>query len=486
MNNFTITQSGKIVTKILSTLIFSFAVFFVNGQAVYTTAVADWTQSWNSSSGAYQAGGGPGLFSSGTNNSEGQVNTRLLTSDGTTTGAQQALRVGQKLIIRLTAPIGGGRSGIQSGGRIGFALKSSTGLFDGTGGFGRYNANSLMRVEYQGGQSTAQIVDGGGTTLTGMPNFTDFVNGQTYEVEMISDKEYNLQVLSGTRYNIRSMTATSTVKQVTIANLGENRDGVYTLVEVANTATVSVVANGVESFTVTGVISNNGGTANTLTKTGTGTVTLTGQNTYTGLTTVSNGTLRLNAASANTINAGNDISLASGGTLQISQDQTIGNLVLPSGSTLQVDASKTLTITGTFSGGGTIINNGTISLSGTASQSFPGSGTVSAMNNLTINNNSASGVTLDALLLTVTGTLNFAANGGLKSLLTTGSNTVVASTVSGASASNGWVNGNLQKNIPSSGVHNFEVGDAGNYTPGVFECCCFRICGRKFEGFNKA
>ena len=59
MNNFTITQSGKIVTKILSTLIFSFAVFFVNGQAVYTTAVADWTQSWNSSSGAYQAGGGP-------------------------------------------------------------------------------------------------------------------------------------------------------------------------------------------------------------------------------------------------------------------------------------------------------------------------------------------------------------------------------------------------------------------------------------------
>ena len=466
MNNSTKQPSGKLVAFIISTVIFSLSFFVAGAQAVYTTAVADWTQSWDNNSGAYQATGGPGLYSFGTTNTEGQVNTRLLTSDGTTSGAQQALRVGQKLIIRMAAPVGGGRSNIQTGGRIGFALKSSTGLFDGSGGFGRYNANALMRVEYQGGLLNAQIVDGSGTTQSGMPNFADFVAGQTYEVEMISDKEYNLQLGSGMRYNIRSMTATSTVKQITIANLGENRDGVYTLLEVANTPTVSVVANGVESYTVTGVISNNGVTANTLTKTGTGTVTLTGQNTYTGLTTVSNGTLRLNAASANTINPGNNITLASGGTLQVSQDQTVGNLVVPAGSTLQVDAGKTLTITGTFTGGGTIINNGTISMSGTAAQSFPGSGSISAMNNLTINNSSVNGVTLDAALLTVTGTLNFAANGGLKSLLTTGSNVIVANTVTGASAVNGWVNGNLQKNIATPGIRIFEVGDVSNYTPG--------------------
>jgi len=469
MKNFTFLQLKKIATVALATFLFSFITIFAKAQAVYTTAFGDWSQSWNFSSGFYQASGGPGLFSSGSGNtSNGQVNARLLTSDGTTSGTQQALNVGQKLIIRLTAPDGGGRSGIETGGRIGFSLRNTTNLFDDGGsgsGFNRYATNAMLRVEFQGGQAAAQLVDGNGTTQSGMPGFGSFVAGITYEVEMVSDKEFNLQVVGGTRYNIHAMSATGTIKQISIANLGSNKDAVYTLVEVANTPTVSVVANTSETFTVAGVVSNNGATANSLTKTGVGTVILTGQNTYTGSTIVSNGTLRLNAASANTINAGNNVSIASGATLQVSQDQALGNLDVPSGATLIVDAGKTLTITGAFTGGGTITNNGTIVMAGTSAQSFPGSGTVSAMNNLTINNNSATGVTLNAGSLTVTGTLSFLANGGTKALLTTGANVITASTVSGASAANGWVNGNLQKNITASGVKVFEVGDAAFYTP---------------------
>ena len=390
---------------------------------------------------------------------------RLLTSNGTTGGAQQPLRVGQKLILRITAPVGGGRTGIQSGGRIGFSLRSTNDVYFGSNAFERYSLNSLLRVEYEGGQPTAQLVCGNGTILSGMPNFTDFVSGLTYEVEMVSDKEFNLQVVGGTRYNIRLMNATGTVKQVTIANHGENRDGVFSNLEVANTSTVSLVANTAETNTVTGVISDNGITPNSITKTGVGTVILTGLNSFTGTTFVNNGTLRLNAATANTLLSGNNVTLASGGTLQISQDQTLGALTVPAGATLIVDAGKTLTLTGAFTGGGTITNNGSIVMAGTTAQSFPGTGTVTVMNNLTINNNSATGVTLNTPLLTVTGTLNFAANSGLKSLLTTGNNVVLAATVTNASGSNGWVNGNLQKNITASGIKIFEVGDASNYTP---------------------
>ena len=133
----------------------------------------------------------------------------------------------------------------------------------------------------------------------------------------------------------------------------------------------------------------NNGVAGTLTlvKTGTGVLTLSGFNQYTGNTTVSNGTLRLNYTGGGTIPSGNSITI-NGGILRVSTDQTINNLTLTSGS-LIVDAGATLTITGTYTtGSGFIQNNGTIEMKGTALQSFPGvTVTVTSMNNLIINNN---------------------------------------------------------------------------------------------------
>ena len=63
----------------------------------------------------------------------------------------------------------------------------------------------------------------------------------------------------------------------------------------------------------------------------------------------------------------------SSGTLKISSNQTLNNLSVLSGSTLIVDAGVTLTINGTFTGGGTITNNGRIVLA--SDGSFPGSTT---------------------------------------------------------------------------------------------------------------
>jgi autotransporter-associated beta strand protein len=144
-----------------------------------------------------------------------------------------------------------------------------------------------------------------------------------------------------------------------------------------------------------GVISGSFG----ITKAGSGTLTLTAGNLYSGITTVSAGTLRLNRTGGTTIPANNNVTVT-GGTLQISTSQVLNDVNI-SGGTLQVDAGVTLTINGAYTGGGTIVNNGKIVI--TAASTFPGSSTtISAMNDLEINR--SAGVALDKNM-TVTGTL---------------------------------------------------------------------------------
>jgi autotransporter-associated beta strand protein len=166
---------------------------------------------------------------------------------------------------------------------------------------------------------------------------------------------------------------------------------------------------GTYNTTASGVISGTG----TLSKQDGGTLTLSGANTYSGLTTVTGGTLKLNHTGGTTIPVTNNVTV-SGGTLQISSNQTLANLDLSGGGNLIVDADITLTITGTYTGGsGTINNQGTIILQGSFSQSFPGSsavinnGTANTMTNLTVDN--AAGVSLDNNLI-LSGTLTINSN----------------------------------------------------------------------------
>lgn len=153
----------------------------------------------------------------------------------------------------------------------------------------------------------------------------------------------------------------------------------------------------------------------------------------------------------------------SGATLQISSDQTLSDIVLNTGGTLIVDAGKTLTITGTWTGGGTITNNGTIILNGPSS--FPGSGTaISAMNNLTVN----SGVILDKALA-VSGILTLT-NGVVTTTaanLLSVTNTATSSVIGGSTST--YINGPLQLNLPASlavgTTYTFPVGKGGIYLP---------------------
>ncbi|MEO8769408.1 MAG: autotransporter-associated beta strand repeat-containing protein [Ferruginibacter sp.] len=119
-----------------------------------------------------------------------------------------------------------------------------------------------------------------------------------------------------------------------------------------------------------------------LIKSGIDTLELADTNTYTGNTIVSGGVLRLSNTGGKTIIATSNVTI-NGGTLRVSANQTINNLAVTSG-TLLIDTGVTLTITGSYTGGGTVTNNGTIIIN--AANNFPGTSSIvtAGFNNLTI------------------------------------------------------------------------------------------------------
>src|SRR6056300_651037 len=135
----------------------------------------------------------------------------------------------------------------------------------------------------------------------------------------------------------------------------------------AITGTYNLTIESVGTTTISDPIATSTGN---LIKTGAGTLNLSGTNTYTGVTTISAGTIKLTGA----VDAATDLIIASGATLDLQVTQTFASLDLD-GTISNTAGTSTLTITGTSAIGGSITTSGT--------QDYEGAVTVTGNSTLT-------------------------------------------------------------------------------------------------------
>lgn len=229
-------------------------------------------------------------------------------------------------------------------------------------------------------------------------------------------------------------------------------DSILSLVpNVSNTSTMEVILTNTADNKI--VTDGNGGiTISTFfsgaapirkTGSGSGVLILSGANSYTGLTTVEAGTLRLNRTGGTTIPNTNNVTV-NGGTLRVSTNQELNDLTVGASGALTIDASTTLTINDDLVLSGTLNNLGTLRLNKAAGNTVASSssfnitaGTLRVSSNQTLADLTiASGATLtiDAgVILNVTGNLSIAGTLSNAGTLNIGANTVAFSgTATGA------------------------------------------------------
>ena len=154
-----------------------------------------------------------------------------------------------------------------------------------------------------------------------------------------------------------------------------------------NASRVVTVSN--STLTIGGAIS---GSTFGLTKNGTGTMILTGANTYNGTTTINAGTLTASGGSA-IVDTG-AVTIASGAAFSIGANETVGsiagagNIALGSYTLTSGGDNSSTTLSGVISGTGNLIKSGTGNMTLTGTSTFNGSTTISG-GSLVVNGSAA-------------------------------------------------------------------------------------------------
>ncbi len=174
-------------------------------------------------------------------------------------------------------------------------------------------------------------------------------------------------------FNTNSSAASDYIKNTKSLSLGSS-NGSFSIEQVLSDG---LAANSTSNISI-----------NSLNKKGTGTINLTAQNTYTGLTTVEGGTLQLNRTGGTTIPITNNVSVSNGATLKISSNQTINDLTLNGTGTLVIDSGAILTIKGTLlvASDATLTTTGTLIIDSGATLNITGTYS-NATGNIIIKNN---------------------------------------------------------------------------------------------------
>lgn len=270
-------------------------------------------------------------------------------------GAQVILSTGASLTLDTAETIGGLS-----------AASGSSVVLGGTLTLGGDNASGAVGAAISG--SGGLIKTGSGTlTLSGTNSFTGDIQVATGTLAVSG----GAAIADGAAVSVASGATLSLASDETIGSLegaGTIALGTHTLTAGGNNA----------STTVSGGVTGSGG----LTKVGSGTMTLTGTNTYTGATNVTAGGLALDGGSA--LADTGTVSLATGATLTLNADESLGGLDAAAGSSVDL-RSNTLTLAGNDDGtiagtiggsGGGLVKAGSGVLTLTGTNTYTGTTTI--------------------------------------------------------------------------------------------------------------
>jgi autotransporter-associated beta strand protein len=280
---------------------------------------------------------------------------------------------------------------------------TNSGTISGTGGLTKEGEGTLELTgdnSYTGGTT----VNGG--TLRGDTDSLqgDIVNNATVAFDQTTDGTY-ADDMSGSGSLVKdgvgtlTLTGDNSYTGGTTVNDGTLRGDTGSLQgDIVNNATVAF------DQATDGTYADDMSGSGSLVKDGTGTLTLTGDNSYAGGTTVNGGTLQIDS-DGNLGDADGDITL-DGGTLRTTADLTTArDITVDAGNgTIASDAGTTFNSTGEISGSGNLVKDGdgTLVLDGVASQT---GGTVVNDGTLVLNGNNTytGGTTLNGGTLQVSG-----------------------------------------------------------------------------------
>jgi autotransporter-associated beta strand protein len=298
------------------------------------------------------------------NNSAFSTGTVTITSTGTRLVVNDGITIASAIILNGTSP-GVGIGEIQGSGTGTSSLTgpitinastTSGGHFAGGGGTLVVNGpiTSSVPVQVRAGNT---VFSGGGSytaiTLSGAPRIGANNGLSTTAVADIAINENSTFDLNGFNQEIAGLTHVS-ANTASVTNSS------------ATASTLNVNVPGANSYSYSGTVNGN----LTLTKSGSGTESLSGTNTHTGGTNVTGGVLNVNADAALGASAG-AVSISNGATLQASGAVTTtartvtlgtggGTIDTTTGNTVNLDAGSTVTgSTLTKAGNGTLILGGT-------------------------------------------------------------------------------------------------------------------------------
>ncbi len=247
----------------------------------------------------------------------------------------------------------------------------------GTTGLTKSGIGSLTLAPNAANSFTGQLSINTGALILGNANALNS-NGSTYNDVVFGGTSQINGTSSGANYVFQNGTLTLNGFNATVASLASSADSSGTAIvqNASGSSAATLTVNGTTSTNFAGILQDGtGGNALSLTKSGSSTLTLSGASTYTGATTVSNGSLTVGVNNA--IGSSSNV-IVSGGTLAVgSFNDTVAGLQLASGSI--TGSTGVLTSTSAFD-----LRNGSVSaiLGGSAglNKSTADSVTLSAAN----------------------------------------------------------------------------------------------------------